>query len=309
MHQVQIDDQAWARLEELRRGWAEAHPDDVRSREWLVADAIRRVHRGFIGLPHSDPNAPASTGRFEKWASDNAAEVLIRQVDATQFVLAQPFRLHTDEHLLEVHEDNVTDLASVPSWFTWLVPRYGRHTLAALLHDSLQPGKKAPWPDPPPHGITAEGADALFRDAMGDTGVPLVRRWVMWAAVALRTEVRFATRVRAVRAIAWAVLFGLVGLLLWPVLITGALGSGLAARVALLLIALVAPGGLGVVWGSRWRLGLIAGAALLFLVIPVLLVLVALGIFGLVEAAVEHTVVRKESQNPILNTNLAEVPY
>src|SRR5690242_3006060 len=33
--------------------------------------------------------------------------------------------------------DFLTDLASVPRWLTWLVPRYGEYTRAAVIHDCL----------------------------------------------------------------------------------------------------------------------------------------------------------------------------
>jgi hypothetical protein len=72
----------------------------------------------------------------------------------------------------------VTDFASVPGLFTWLVPRYGRFTKAAILHDFLC-------------GEAKEGrfirsqADGIFRRVMRELGVGFIRRWVMWAAVRL----------------------------------------------------------------------------------------------------------------------------
>ena len=84
-----------------------------------------------------------------------------------------------------------TDLTSVPWLFTWLVPRTGRHLPAALLHDGLVGGA-----DDPPSYVSEEGhvvardeADRVFRDAMGDLGTGAVRRWLVWAAVAVATIV------------------------------------------------------------------------------------------------------------------------
>ena len=71
----------------------------------------------------------------------------------------------------------VTDLASVPQLLTWLVPKSGRHLPAALVHDGLVR-------DPT---IDRFDADRIFRDAMGDLGVGLIRRWLMWTAVSLKT--------------------------------------------------------------------------------------------------------------------------
>ena len=82
-----------------------------------------------------------------------------------------------------------TDLTSVPWLFTWLVPRTGRHLPAALLHDGLVGGA-----DEPPSYVSEEGhvvardeADRVFRDAMGDLGTGVVRRWLVWAAVTVAT--------------------------------------------------------------------------------------------------------------------------
>ncbi len=77
-----------------------------------------------------------------------------------------------------------TDLTSVPRLLTWLVPKSGRHLPAALIHDGL-------IGEDPPSYRTDDGsrvdridADVIFRNAMQDTGVGLIRRWLVWAAVA-----------------------------------------------------------------------------------------------------------------------------
>lgn len=82
-----------------------------------------------------------------------------------------------------------TDLTSVPAIFTWLVPKTGAHLPAALLHDGLVHSE-----DEEPTYVSVEGhvvdrveADRVFRDAMADTGTGLVRRWLVWSAVATAT--------------------------------------------------------------------------------------------------------------------------
>ncbi len=81
----------------------------------------------------------------------------------------------TDLFVTELPMD--TDFASVPKVFVWFLPRYGRYTKAAILHDYL-------WRKAVPEGrITRLQADALFRRAMRDLHVAFLRRWIMWAAV------------------------------------------------------------------------------------------------------------------------------
>jgi Protein of unknown function (DUF1353) len=70
----------------------------------------------------------------------------------------------------------LTDFASVPRMFVWLLPRYGRYTKAAILHDHL-------WGEEVPHTISRRDADGIFRQAMRQLEVPFLRRWIMWAAV------------------------------------------------------------------------------------------------------------------------------
>lgn len=84
-----------------------------------------------------------------------------------------------------------TDLASVPRCLTWLFPRYGKYTKAAVLHDYLcQNFGRAP------NGATDRSllplhdrsdADEVFRVVMAELGVPWLRRWLMWSAVSWAT--------------------------------------------------------------------------------------------------------------------------
>ena len=66
--------------------------------------------------------------------------------------------------------------SSVPRLFVWFLPRYGRYTRAAILHDHL-------WDDAKAGRIVWRDADGIFRRAMRELGVPLLRRWIMWTAV------------------------------------------------------------------------------------------------------------------------------
>lgn len=69
-----------------------------------------------------------------------------------------------------------TDFASVPRAFTWLVPRYGPYTRAAVLHDYLCIEAHA-------GRFSRPDADGIFRRAMRELGVSFLRRWLMWVAV------------------------------------------------------------------------------------------------------------------------------
>jgi len=71
-----------------------------------------------------------------------------------------------------------TDFASVPRAFVWFLPRYGRYTKAAIVHDHL-------WREEVPRTISRIEADGIFRQAMRELDVPFLRRWMMWGAVRL----------------------------------------------------------------------------------------------------------------------------
>jgi len=103
-----------------------------------------------------------------------------------------------------VSEPFTTDLASVPRSLTWLFPRYGRYTKAALLHDYLcqNVGRDtiAVYPTPSdavdgtrpsePQLLVLEDrsdADEIFRLVMTELRVPWARRWLMWSAVSWAT--------------------------------------------------------------------------------------------------------------------------
>ena len=98
-------------------------------------------------------------------------------------------------------EPFTTDLASVPRFLTWLFPRYGKYTKAAVLHDYFcrnigtetvavyatqeAPAEKGAEAAEPQLLELADRSDAdeIFRLAMTELGVPWARRWLMWSAV------------------------------------------------------------------------------------------------------------------------------
>lgn len=84
----------------------------------LLSAAVERMHRSQVGLPDGDPDGPhIDTGPFRKELSFQPAEVVLRQVDATNFDLEESFRFIGDDGRARwtVPQKDVTDLASVPS--------------------------------------------------------------------------------------------------------------------------------------------------------------------------------------------------
>src|SRR2546421_4215394 len=243
----------------------------------LASGAVEHLHRSLIGLRSSDPGAPKiDTGPFRKRYSYQPAEVVLRQVDPTDFVLEEPFQYLDDDGnpLWVVPESDVTDLASVPRFLTWLVPRYGRHTLAALLHDHLQDATIA-------HPVTSAQADEVFRTAMADTGVPFLLRSVMWAAVSARTRKNLGG-VSMITVILWLGLYGVLGCIGLPALVLAVAAGWLALGPALLILvaALVSPFVLGLLWGRGYGFAVLSAVTVLVIGFTALLDVVVYGIYA-----------------------------
>jgi hypothetical protein len=131
-----------------------------RAQQDLIREGIARLYRIYIGEP-SNGKPDEWTGPFSKKHSDRSAEVVVRQVSPATFKLREPFKYIDKGRRFDVPEEDVSDFASVPEFLTWLVPRYGRHTLAALLHDHLQAHLVRTEDDLPndPERVTSEQAD------------------------------------------------------------------------------------------------------------------------------------------------------
>jgi uncharacterized protein DUF1353 len=109
------------------------------------------------------------------FAEDTSVEV--RQLSDREWELLRRIRYEGTDRWFEAPVGMDTDFASVPRVFAWLLPRYGRYTKAAIVHDRL-------WrEDVPAKLLDLRDADGIFRRAMRELGVPFLQRWVMWAAV------------------------------------------------------------------------------------------------------------------------------
>ncbi len=110
-------------------------------------------------------------------------KVALREINANKWELLQPIVYQGSREEFTVHTGFTTDLASVPRIFTWLVPRYGVYTKAAIVHDFLCETKS----------INRADADGLFRRMMRELDVSFLLRWMMWAAVRAGSKLRDAT--------------------------------------------------------------------------------------------------------------------
>ena len=103
-------------------------------------------------------------------------DVVVKQIGDEKWELVEPLIYEGNKDSFLVQEGFRTDLASVPRPVVWLLPRYGRYTKAAILHDYLCEEARV--------GLFSRfDADGLFRRTMRELGVSFVRRWMMWAAV------------------------------------------------------------------------------------------------------------------------------
>jgi len=116
-----------------------------------------------------------SLPRMLGFAPDTTVDV--RQFDDKTWTILRALTYHGRVDDFEVPAEGHTDFASVPRVFVWFLPRYGRYTRAAILHDYL-------WSVAVPAGrLSRIDAGGVFRSAMRELEVSFLRRWIMWAAV------------------------------------------------------------------------------------------------------------------------------
>jgi hypothetical protein len=103
-------------------------------------------------------------------------DIVVRQLSDERWEVREPVTYQGARERFVVPAGFTTDFASVPRVFAWLLPRYGRYTKAAILHDWL-------WSEARHRRFSRSDADGIFRRAMRELGVPFLRRWLMWGAV------------------------------------------------------------------------------------------------------------------------------
>ncbi len=240
----------------------------------IVERAILALYRSWICDP-LDPK-PNTGIPFKKRWSDNDAHVVLRQLDGKTFRMAEGFRYQVegeDKHVVRPHW--ATDLASVPGFLTWLISRYGRHSLPVLLHDCLIEENMEAY--------KRKEADDVLRDSMDKTEVPFVRRWMMWAGVSLFSQSKGSWARKALIGL-WLASYFLAALALF----VPPLGRWLAPfptsfRV---LAVLVSPLLLSVLWWKRYLIGMISAYTVLLIAAPSTAIFVTLLLYAGVERAV-----------------------
>jgi hypothetical protein len=212
--------------------------------------------------------------------------IVLRQIDDNDFALVDPLVFTPSEGsglperpLVIQPEWLTSDLASIPSVVGWFARRHGRHTPAALVHDLLirSEGEDPPDELPAEWVLEPDQADLLFRELLVASGVPPVRSYLMWAAVAART--RWKTRPSRRPAM---VLWGLAALVGTVALVVGATQG----EPGVVLAALLAPIPAAVLWGQQFGAGLIAGYAVWWALIGAVPAYVAYKIYQAVEGLV-----------------------
>lgn len=260
-----------------------------------------------------DGRSPVPKAAFKKLYSHVPADPQVRQRSAKEFDLTEPFVYRGERHpddddpptWVVAEKPESTDFASIPGFLTWLIPRYGRHTLAALIHDHLQDLLVDDPAATPVRGgqrtVTSTEADFIMRSAMRDLGVPFVMRWIMWAGISMRTLVltpstgpdaaprrRVHPYYAAVVAV-WLLLYGLglgvVGLGWLATLPAVRLSGGQPWSVHPLVIVaiLVSPFLLSLLWLPRWRTGVIAAYTVAGVAMPVVWIVVARSLYWCAE--------------------------
>jgi len=199
---------------------------------------------------------PFFTDRGEP-LSGSGPGVLLRQLSPTRFKVEESFS-YTAEDGTEYPVDHAalayTDLTSVPRSAWWFAGPYGRHTLAALLHDCYVQADN-------PRNISRSEADTLFLEALGALRVGALRRYTLWSATVAAT--RFMTTLIVKVALALWTIMSVVGTLIVVAFVASPLCPVVRPPLWLVGIALIAPFAAAFLWGRDWKAGLVAAFGVL----------------------------------------------
>ncbi|MFJ3670491.1 DUF1353 domain-containing protein [Streptomyces sp. NPDC090106] len=152
-----------------------------------ITEQPHRFYDGGLGASANQQGVPPDPGK-------DARIELKRVFEARRESFMMQRRIaYRDRHLGELLVPRETasfrtDLTSVPAFLTWLVPKTGEHLPATLLHDGLHhPAGVPEYTSTEGHVVRRAEADRVLRDAMADAGTALIRRWLIWSAVAMVT--------------------------------------------------------------------------------------------------------------------------
>lgn len=224
------------------------------------------------------------SGSFEV-KDDPSGAIHLEQIDSENFELHSTVCYIGDQTGLEEYLSDdalaeirvvtpvklpTTDLTSVPGVLRWFAGRYGVYTPAALIHDWLIPQPVTPAIP----GMTDQYADRYFRFMLEDLGVPVIRRWLMWAAVAARSRWQQGPLQKALLSI-WVIasLAGMTAFVYgWA---TGSVATMVAAALAPFLFALL--------WERQYGAGIVAAYSAPWILPPTIFALVGYGIYLVLE--------------------------
>jgi transposase InsO family protein len=154
-----------------------------------VTQQPRRFYDGGLDADEGHAAEPPDPGRDPRIVLDRITEGRLEEFAMLRRIA------YDDRHLGELLVPRVTgtfrsDLTSVPALFTWLVPKTGLHLPATLLHDGLIHADGDPtYVSNEGHVVLRAEADRVLRDAMADAGTAVIRRWLVWSAVATATMI------------------------------------------------------------------------------------------------------------------------
>lgn len=99
---------------------------------------------------------------------------VLQVADSGEWILKDKLTYVTEAgEVITVPAGFVTDLASIPRAFHWLIPVNGKHRAAAIIHDYLYVTKDR----------SRAEADSIFLEAMKSSGVRWSQRQTMYLAV------------------------------------------------------------------------------------------------------------------------------
>lgn len=286
-------------------------PDRPPSEAEVVDAAVSLLEVHWVA--DEDRRVPVPKAPFHKLYSHVPADPQLRQRSAEEFDLTEPFVFSGQRHpedtdpptWVVARNPESTDFASIPGFLTWLIPRYGRHTMAALIHDHLQ-GLLVDDPAAEPvrdgqRTVTSTEADYIMRIAMRDLGVPFVLRWIVWSGISTRTLVltpssgtdgtpkRSLNPYYAAVALLWLVLYGVgvgvigLGWLLTLPVVAGSGGQSWTIHPLTVVAVLASPLLLSLLWLPRWRTGVISAYVVMGTAMPVVFIFGARSLYWLAE--------------------------
>ncbi len=112
-------------------------------------------------------------------------EVIVAPLaDGKHWRVEKDFIYIDDKQSIEVRipQGYITDFATIPRAFWWLLPPWGRYGTASIIHDYLCDNKTI-YKSGLPYKISRKTADKIFNRAMRDTGVKKWRRIIIYTAV------------------------------------------------------------------------------------------------------------------------------